>query len=62
MTAIGEVFGSGEGSETAGERVEAVKSEDFEDKSEIGGRVLGGGGVRRVEVESGLVVGVEEES
>ncbi len=36
MDAIGEVVGGGERAEAAGERVEAVEGEDFDNEGEIG--------------------------
>lgn len=64
MDAIGEVVGGGEGAEAAGERVEAVEGEDFDDEGEIGGigafrvRVLKGIEEIRVRVRE---MGVEED-
>ncbi|PON74113.1 hypothetical protein PanWU01x14_053230 [Parasponia andersonii] len=64
---IGEVVGGSEGAEAAGERVEAIVGEDLDDEGEVRGRGMGTEGEIRVKicgegVESGVVVGVEEES
>ena len=66
---IREIVGCGEGAEAAGEGVEAVVGEDLDDEGEGRGKGLGMERktrvrvrVRREGVESGVVVGVEEES
>lgn len=54
VDAVAEVIGGGEGAEAAGESVEAVKGEEFDDEGEIGGngiRVLNWASESEIKVE-----------